>query len=184
MKAFSLKAELLLGFRVLGVSLITCVLIGCDSKVMVPMKGSVTSQGKPLPGAMVMMFLDGDERGQTATGVTGEDGVFSISTGVDVGIPPGTYTVTVTWPDPGLKPTPAQLMAGNRPDQPDLLQGKYASRANSTIKTEVTTSTLVLAPFEVEVPEKKPAVAAAPVDDGGVTVTAPKEPVVFEARPE
>ncbi len=148
------------------------------------MKGSVTSKGEPLPGAVVMMFLDGDDLGQTATGVTGEDGVFSISTGTGVGIPPGTYTVTVTWPDAGVQPTPAQMMVGVRPDRPDLLQGNYANRANSTIKAEVTTSSLVLEPFEVEVPEKKPTVVTAPVDDDIVTITAPDKPVDLKPRPD
>ncbi|MCA9008588.1 MAG: carboxypeptidase regulatory-like domain-containing protein [Planctomycetaceae bacterium] len=170
--------------RVLRVSLIFFVLAGCNSKVMVPLKGSVTADGKPLAGANVMMFLDGNDRGQTAAAVTGEDGVFSISTGVDMGITPGTYTVTITWPDPAIKPTPEQMMTGNRPDAPDLLDGKYASRANSTIKAEVTPDTLVLEPFEVIVPEKKPTVSAAPVDDGTVTIKAPETPLNFDTPPK
>ena len=184
MKAFSLKATQLSAFRVLRMSLIFCVFAGCNSKVMVPMKGSVTSKGKPVGGANVMMFLEGNDRGQTAAAVTGEDGVFSISTGVDNGITPGKYTVTITWPDPAIKPTAAEMMMGNRPDAPDLLQGNYASRASSTIKAEVTTSTLVLDPFEVDVPEKKPIAAAAPVDDDTVKITAPEVPLNFDTAPK
>ncbi len=180
MKAFCFCIERLMSLRVLGVSMLLFVLVGCNSKVMVPVKGSVTSDGKPLAGANVMMFLDGNDRGQTAAAVTGEDGVFSISTGVDMGMAPGTYTVTITWPDPAIKPTPEQMMTGNRPDAPDLLYGKYASRASSTIKAEVTTSTQVLEPFDVVVPERKPEVTAAPVDDDTVTIKAPEVPLNFE----
>jgi hypothetical protein len=126
-----------------------------------------------------MMFPDDNPNGQTTSAVTGDDGTFAVSTGLDKGLPPGKYTVTVTWPDPSVKATAAQAAVGFFPIGPDLLQGKYGTRATSTIKTEVTTETTVLAPFEVVIPDPpaKPPVSPIPADEEPEILKAPDKPL-------
>ncbi len=128
------------------------LITGCSGgKVLVPVKGTVKSKGQPLIGAMVM-FHPEDPIGLTASGVVGDDGMFTLASGVDQGITPGNYTVTITWPDPSVKPTPQQMMQGMIEPGPDLLKGKYASRQSSSLKTEVTTSLTEPVTFEVDGP--------------------------------
>ena len=118
----------------LAVSLTVLFSAGCsDAKVMVAVKGSVVTKGKPVAGALVMFHPQSDPTGQTASGVTSDDGTFTISSGVEQGIALGTYGVTITWPDPAVKPTDAEMMMGMIEQGPDLLKGTYATHEASKL---------------------------------------------------
>jgi len=138
---------------VLPMSLILLSYAGCsDAKVMVAVSGSVIAKGQPVAGALVMFLPQSDPIGLTASGVTAEDGKFVLSSGVDKGIAPGTYRVTITWPDPSVKPTEAEMMMGMMEQGPDLLKGAYATADASKLTAEITTSSAELPPFDIEVP--------------------------------
>lgn len=134
--------------------ILAVLLAGCgDGKVLVIVKGKVLAKGQPAAGATVLFHpTTGDPTAQTASGVAGDDGTFAVSTGLDQGVPPGNYIVTLTWPDPSVKPTPQEMMMGMIEPGPDLLKGKYADKSTSTLKAEITGSTTELPPFEVEAP--------------------------------
>lgn len=102
------------------------LLAGCGGgSALQPVSGKVLSDGKPATGATVMFYPDGpaDVNARPATGVVGADGTYTLSTGADGGVAPGKYLVTVVWPDPKVKLTDAQRMAGANPnDAPDVFK--------------------------------------------------------------
>jgi hypothetical protein len=112
--------------------------VGCgESTNLVPVKGSVKAGGKPAAGANVLFHPEDPANRITASGVADSNGEFSIMSGLEQGILPGTYKVTVTWPDPAVKPTQTQIMMGTAEDGPDLLQGKYAARTSTPLTATV-----------------------------------------------
>src|SRR5713226_3122156 len=70
---------------------------GCGgAKKLVKVEGKVTLDGAPLDGAMVKFMPQGGS-GQPATGLTGTDGKFRLTTYVTGdGALPGDYSVTIT----------------------------------------------------------------------------------------
>jgi hypothetical protein len=127
------------------------ILSGCGSKVSVnDIPGSVSVDGKAPEGAVVMFHPMDASVPNVATGQTGADGKFRVNYDKKVGIPAGKYKVTVVWPDPASKPTESQKMMGIAPDAPDLLGGKYASKASTPLEMEVTSGMKELPPIEVK----------------------------------
>ena len=128
-------------------------IVGCSNeRGLVVVKGKITSNGKPAAGAVLMFYPDDNPTGVTASGTSAEDGSFVLTSGVDKGVSPGTYTVTVVWPDPSVKPTAAQIMQGLIEQGPDLLKGAYATKSASKLKAEIDSSTIELPPIEVDGP--------------------------------
>jgi hypothetical protein len=70
------------------------LLAGCHGKKLIPTKGVVTLDGRPLDEAVVQFYPEGDE-GEPARGVTGKDGSFELSTDRVNGVRPGTYRAVV-----------------------------------------------------------------------------------------
>lgn len=130
------------------------VAIGCsDAKpVLVPTKGSVKVGGEPAKGAIVMFHPQGNDKGQTASGVVGDDGTFTLSSGLEQGLAPGTYKVTVTWEAPGKEPTVQEKMQGLVEPGPDRLKGKYAEPGKTSLTAEIKAGQLELPPFNLEAP--------------------------------
>jgi hypothetical protein len=80
---------------------------GCGGSGTVPVKGTLTFDGKPLAGAFVTLIPDGPG-GREAHGSTDAGGVFHLSTfSPKDGALPGAYKVTVTYSEP--VPVPANL---------------------------------------------------------------------------
>lgn len=122
---------------------------GCSSSPrLVPVTGKVTVGGKPAEGAVVM-FHPEDATQTTSSATATADGTLSPSTNAVPGLIVGKYKVTVTYPDPTKKPTPAQLMMGTADAGPDLLKGKYGSKATTTLSIEVTPTSKTFGPFEL-----------------------------------
>jgi hypothetical protein len=85
-----LRISALVGALVLAA--LSCGCQGRPTKV----EGIVTLDGKPVEGATVT-FLPKDGSGRSASGLTGSDGVFHLTTfNTGDGALPGTYKVTVT----------------------------------------------------------------------------------------
>jgi hypothetical protein len=59
---------------------------------------------------------------------------------MDAGITKGKYAVTAIWPDPAVKPTPAQMMQGTFEQGPDLLKGKYSNKQSTPLQIEITSA--------------------------------------------
>jgi hypothetical protein len=129
-------------------------LSGCGGgNSLVPVTGKVLSKGQPAAGATLLFHpAINDVNAQTASAVADENGVYTISSGLEKGILPGSYSVTVTWPDPSVKPTQAQIMMGMVEPGPDMLKGRYSDKNSTTLKVEITGSTTEIPPLEVEAP--------------------------------
>jgi len=129
-------------------------LTGCSqSSSLEPVTGKVRVEGKPARGAMVMFHTDGPAniRSTPATATVGDDGSFTMATGVLGGVKPGRYLATVVWPDPNVKLTDAQRMMGaSLSDAPDLLKGRYATRETSGLAVEIKPGINVLEPFDLK----------------------------------
>lgn len=126
---------------------LACLVVGCsESKSLQPVTGIVTVQGKPASGAVIMFHPENPEQ-TTVTGVVDTEGRFSLVSGMDAGIAAGKYIVTVTWPDPSKEPTQAQIMMGTDEPGPDLLKGKYSSKAKTSLTAEIDNTTTTLPAF-------------------------------------
>lgn len=130
--------------------MICIFLSGCSSNSdkLFLVSGSVTVDGKPADGASILFHPD-DPAAVTASGVVNADGTFTLVSAMNEGVAAGKYRVTVTWPDPSKKPTKEQLMMGTAEPGPDLLKGKYATRDQTSLTAEISSSTTVLPPFEL-----------------------------------
>ena len=88
-----------------------------------------------------------------ASGQAGSDGVYKLTSNLKDGIAPGNYQVTVTWPDTAAKAKPGSnkmKMSTDIETPPDLLKGRYAAKEKSGLKTEITSSTKEIPPFELK----------------------------------
>jgi hypothetical protein len=78
---------------------------GCGSRSgLAKVHGIVTFDGKPMENATVYFMPSGGSPGQHATGMTGPDGSFDLTTGKDFGAYPGDYTVTVQYDEGTVYP--------------------------------------------------------------------------------
>jgi hypothetical protein len=76
-------------------ALFVSLLAGCDSgPKLVPAGGTVTYNGKPVPGADVVFMPDAGS--SPSIGRTSDDGRFTLSTGGKPGVPPGGHKVAIT----------------------------------------------------------------------------------------
>jgi hypothetical protein len=108
--------------------------------------GSVSFEGKPTPGAVVLFYPADDpaRTGVCVAGVVEDDGFFEMSTAVAEGSLPGVqegkYIVTIRWTkrvDPDDKDS----------DELDLLPEKYIEPKTSDLKAEVEAGENELKPF-------------------------------------
>lgn len=134
-------------------------LAGCggeekDLPTTVPVTGSVSYNGAPVEGALVsFQSATVDSMGNAAkpaTGTTGPDGRFQLSTyvsGTDLvpGALPGEYKVTVSKTETPAAPTGQsveeqmrqQMMGGEMPEPKHLLPEKYASPETTDLTATV-----------------------------------------------
>ena len=110
----------------------------------VPVLGTVTYQGQPVAGAVVTFLVDGNT--PPATGTTGPDGAFELTTFKNGdGAVPGSYTVSISkFETTGLDPSADDSMeaAAARANAPppkthSLLPEKYADAGRSGLRFEV-----------------------------------------------
>ncbi len=125
---------------VLLLLLLAVVPIGCSkANPNVSAKGRVLVAGQPASGAVLTFIMEGGgSLAVSGSAVAGEDGSFSVQSGMLDGLPPGNYSVAITWPDTSKKLTPGQIMQGATPeDGPDKLKGKYSDSKASNLRVEV-----------------------------------------------
>ncbi len=137
MRCFVLRA------RVLGLGL--CALIcalsqGCGGgeapPELFPVTGKVTYQGKPVPGAKIMFFLDAKENLKKPSperpyGEADADGNYELTWGEGEGAPEGKYKVSIT----ALQPYGPEDDTELKP--PSLIPDKYQSPTSSGLTAVV-----------------------------------------------
>ncbi|MEW4562829.1 hypothetical protein AB1K70_09905 [Bremerella sp. JC770] len=108
-----------------------------------PTTGSVTVQGEPAFGAIVVLHPTSDvgmTKGNRAFAKAQQDGTFALTTYVTGdGAPAGEYTATVIWPE----------NPNARGPSPDRLRGKYANPASSDLTVSVKPGENQLPPWEL-----------------------------------
>jgi hypothetical protein len=127
--------------------------VSCSGSRLHTVQGKVLYQGKAAKGAVVVFHAKGNDSltAIPATGVAGEDGTFTLTSGKDAGALAGEYVVTITWPEepPPVKDTPKITME-RPPPPPDRLKGRYANRETSTLTANVKSGTNQLEPFDLQ----------------------------------
>jgi hypothetical protein len=124
---------------------LSSAIVGCDrGSKLVPVTGSITVDGKPAEGAVILFHPDGNEIKSVSSAVAKADGSFTPVTDSEPGMPVGRFKLSVSYPDPSVKPTESQLMMGNAEPGPDLLKGRYISKDKSDLTAEVSSSTTSL----------------------------------------
>lgn len=130
------------------VALISLMSVSCSqSPALYPVEGKVIFNDQPLAGALVTFHLKGntDIKAIPSTGMTKEDGTFTLVTGDRNGAPAGDYVVTIICTEQvGVK---KGAISTGPPETIDKLKGAYADKANSKIFVSVTSGDNKLQPF-------------------------------------
>ena len=118
-----------------------------------PVKGKVLVNDEPAKGVLVTFQPKKEASVHTtpSTGVTGEDGTFTLSTGSKQGAPAGEYVVTFIWSEEVPNAPKGKVISMEPPETRDRLGGAYASRDRSRFTVEVKAGTNELAePFKLQ----------------------------------
>jgi hypothetical protein len=113
--------------RLAGLVLLT-LFAGCGGG-LVQVSGTVTVDGQPTEGvSLVFLPMGEDTTLLPATTTSGPGGSFSLSTNLEIGVSPGNYRVTATWPDPNHK---AVALGFSDPEPaPDVFKGRYSGQSS------------------------------------------------------
>ena len=139
---------------------VSLVAVGCGSQgnrvPLVAVRGNVTYQGKPLPGALVVFepveprkAPDGTSMPNPA-GTTDEAGDFTLDTyEPGDGAPEGTYRVKIsTAPAPGADT--GILRKRSKAELTDILKGRYLDPNVTQLKATVTRGQGQIPPFDLK----------------------------------
>jgi hypothetical protein len=109
----------------------------------------VLYQNQPLKGALVTLHPRGanDVTAVRPTGLTGEDGTFTVKTGEKEGAPAGEYVATLICSEPVTKDK--KRISTEPPQTRDRFRGTYANRESSKFKVEIKTGVNQLEPFNL-----------------------------------
>src|SRR4051794_13109849 len=137
-----------------GRMVLPCLLLACAacSGGLNSVTGKVTHKGEGVKGAvLVLVPTDPRTNPERPSGVTGEDGSFSLTTGNKQGAPAGDYQVTITWNEYVTKKgKPAKLsMQGDDEEIRDRLKGRYADPAKSKLSATIKNGSNTLPPFDL-----------------------------------
>jgi hypothetical protein len=135
----------MMSYRSLGLALLFAVvssgLVGCSPSgpTLYPVTGSVTFDGKPAEGAVVVFQPAAGGAGLNPSGTVGADGKFTLSTHPHgAGAPAGDYAVTVTWYPPDAR---------SQDNPKNKLPARYADGSTSGLKATVKPAATELEPF-------------------------------------
>lgn len=130
----------------------TLLFAGCGDGIhRVDLNGVVTSQKKPIEGAVVQLLPKGSTTGDGGIGASDSEGKFTVisSRQDDPGIPPGTYTVRVSrMVDKDGTVLPKDAPQADFPDGFDSVPPPY-STTNSPLEITVTDEEQS---FEIDIP--------------------------------
>lgn len=133
---------------VLAASVAACG--GSSGASLNKVEGKVMLNGQPLPKATVTFHpkTKADINFIRPTGMTKDDGTFTLTTGKDDGAPAGQYVVTIICsedPSAGKK-----VFSTGGVDTVDRLKGAYADSTRSQISVEVKSGPNTLEPFNLK----------------------------------
>ena len=133
----------------MALSIITAA--GCGSgSSLVPTKGKLTVDGKPAEGASILFHPIAGPPAKIAAAAVSADGSFAISTDGKLGVEPGTYDLSVTWPGPAPKQNDQQKMFELAEPGPDQLKGRYVTKEKAKLQIEIKPDTKELAPIDLK----------------------------------
>jgi len=128
------------------------LVMSCSSSNLQSVSGKVLHKGQPIKGAVVTLHPKGgenDAKAQRPSGVTDDQGTFTLATGKDTGVAPGDYIVTIIW----LQQPPAPKKPRGTeppPDATDQFQGRYADAKNSKLSVTIKSGMKELEPFNLD----------------------------------
>jgi hypothetical protein len=142
--------------RLAGLSLALLVCLACIScsgggPKLNPVQGKVLHKSQPIPGVLVTFHPVGND-GPSAlrpTGLSKEDGSFTLTTGQAEGAPAGEYVVTMICSEvPSTKGK--KVISTGGIDTQDRFGGAYSLRENSQFKVEIKSGANQLQPFDLK----------------------------------
>jgi hypothetical protein len=144
------KCLSILGGCLVAVSMFSGLSCSDSSSTLHPVQGKVLLNGAPLAGALVTLHpKDGaDIRTIPSTGLSKEDGTFTILTGDKPGAPAGSYVVTIICTE--VLKGKEGVISTAPPETQDRLKGAYADKAKSNITVEVKKGPNQLEPFDLK----------------------------------
>jgi hypothetical protein len=115
-----------------------------------PVQGKVLLNGQPLAGAMVTLHRKegADVSTMPSTGLSKDDGTFTIMTGDKAGAPAGSYVVTIICSE--VVKSKEGMISTAAPETQDRLKGAYADRSKSNLTVEVKKGPNQLEPFNLK----------------------------------
>jgi hypothetical protein len=115
-----------------------------------PVQGKVLYRNQPLSGALVTLHpKDSKDLNVTPpTGLTKEDGTFTVTTGRKDGAAAGEYVVTIICSEE--VENKKKTMSTAPPESRDRLNGAYANRDASRITVKITNGTNQLEPWDLK----------------------------------
>jgi hypothetical protein len=122
----------------LGGLLLLALGCGGGESGLLPASGTVTLDGGPLAGALVMFIPEGDTKGQGGSATTGADGRYEVKSAKGGnGLQPGSYRVTVSkrlLPDGSPAPADVPPIESNARE---TLPRTYSDPSQTTLKLRV-----------------------------------------------
>lgn len=119
---------------------------------LINVKGKVLYDNKPIKNAVVSFHLKGEGEGVSAinpTGLTDENGEFTLKTQSDTGAVAGEYLVTILWLEEPPPADPSRGMPEGKGGRSDRLRGRYANPETSGLKVVIKSDTKELEPFNL-----------------------------------
>jgi hypothetical protein len=122
-----------------------------SSTPLYPVEGKVLYKGKEISNVLVTFHpIGGDPiKALRPTGLSGENGAFTVSTGKDAGAPPGEYSVTFNW----RKEIPIKekkgMSMGPATDIVDGFNGTFSDPSKSNHKVTIKSAQTKLEPFQL-----------------------------------
>jgi hypothetical protein len=135
-------------FALLSLTALSCSGQGKLNEV----RGKVLHKNQPLSGALVTLHPKGDKKNFKAipsTGLTKEDGTFTLSTGKKDGVPAGEYTVTIIC-SREVGGGDKKIFSTGGPESEDVLKGTYADRETSKLTVTIKDGPNQLEPFDLK----------------------------------
>jgi hypothetical protein len=113
-----------------------------------PVQGKVIYKDKPLAGAVVTFHLKGGDpiKDTPATGLTKEDGTFTVTTGQKEGARAGEYVVTIIASAPVKERKEGEITMAP-PETKDRLNGAYANKDRSKLTAQIKDGPNEVPPF-------------------------------------
>lgn len=128
-------------FGCLALCLVCLLATGCSASTRRPIKGSVDYKGEPVNGSITFL-----RSGVSVGGGLIKNGAYDIP--AEHGLEPGSYGVSISYPDGIAKRTPEEIEAGASARAAEKLPAKYNSA--TTLTLEVPASGPVVGDFRLD----------------------------------